>query len=125
MKQDDSKQFLISKCHYYKGEKENPFSEAARTDSVAQNKAMLWFYEQYWVNGNLHSYEKGEPDPTLSEYFSDYIYIPELRDFEADDGVPPSLKALIFNRYAKQSGGGLTDAIGDFKEFYRKYYKKG
>ena len=125
MKQDESKQFLISHCRYYKGEEKNPFEVAARTDAEAQNKAMLWFYEQYWVNGNLRSYEAGEPEPTLSEYFDDYLYNPKLRDFEREDGVPMSLKALLFNRYAKYSGGGMADAVDDFKRWYRKYYRNG
>lgn len=122
---DNPKQFLISQCRYYKGEEENPFDLAARTDPVAQNKAMLWFYEQSWVNANLHSYETGEPDPALSDYYDEYLFTAGLSDFEHDDGVPISLKALLLNRYAKWSGGGLADAVDDFRKWYIEYYRKG
>lgn len=118
---DNPRQRLIGQCRYYKGEKENPFDEAAERDKDAQNKATLWFYEQYWVNGTLKSYKDGEPEPTLSEYLGEYMNNPNIHDFEENDGIPMSLKALIFNRYRK---GAMSDDLEPFKRFYRQYYGK-
>ena len=76
----------LLKCYrYYKVEDDSHFEE--------QNKSMLWFYERYWVFVMV----QGE---SFSQYIEDYIRV-GLGLFEQFDDVPISLKALLFNRYAK------------------------
>ena len=96
---------LIKQCHYFKGEDVNPYD---RTD---QNKAMIWFYESVWVTQRSSGH-------TLTEYLNEYLAA-DLRSFEAEDKVPVSLKALLFNRYMKGSSDGNAEP---FKAFYRQYY---
>ena len=44
-----------------------------------------------------------------------------LQDFEPDDGVPITLKAMLFNRYHSSNGFYLN--IADmFKEWYVRFY---
>lgn len=93
---------------YYKGEQTNPY------EGKDQNKAMLWFYECIYKR-----MEKQEN--SLSMEISDYIQS-GLGEFEQYDDVPLTLKALLFNRYAK-GAQSLADAVEPFKKFYLKYYK--
>lgn len=44
-----------------------------------------------------------------------------LSDFCEGDGIPLSLKALLFNRYSKNAYS-LRSAAKPFKIFYLKYY---
>ncbi len=59
---------------------------------------------------------------SLAEYIGDFIGL-GLGDFSNDDGVPLSLKALLFNRFAK-SCYSMQSAVEPFMEFYRQYYFK-
>ena len=104
-----NKNELLKSCRYYKGEAENPF------DGVDQNKAMLWFYEMGWVKNA----ERGI-SPASSDAIDEYERC-GLRSFHSNDGIPLSLKALLFNRYAK-TAQSMLDAIEPFKAFYKKYY---
>ena len=66
------------------------------------------FYEERWVKVGgifpLDEYEKYG-----------------LQDFEPDDGVPITLKAMLFNRYHSSNGFYLN--IADmFKEWYVRFY---
>lgn len=97
---------LLKYCRYYKGEKDNPFEDKD------QNKSMLWFYESIWVN----RYATTVLDSTIDEY----VHY-GLGNFEMHDHIPLSLKALLFNRYAKGSYS-MQDAVEPFKAFYHKYY---
>ena len=94
---------------YYKGEQINPY------EGKDQNKAMLWFYERY----NQLAIENTK---SLSEYISDYIRV-GLSNFEESDNVPLTLKALLFNRFAKGCQS-LQEAIEPFEEFYVRFYKE-
>lgn len=58
---------------------------------------------------------------SISEYLSDYLTY-GLRDFSKFDKIPVTLKAMLFNRYAKNAYS-MKDAVSGFKEFYQKYYK--
>ena len=82
----DKKQELMefcSFCRLYKGEKENPYKGE-------QNKACLWSYERAWL------LEFAKPhSPLLMSYFSEYISV-GLTYFSTHDGVPITLKALLF-----------------------------
>lgn len=98
---------LLKSCRYYRGEAENPFEGKDR------NKAMLWFYERAWLS------DWGSR--SLDEMIADYVGV-GLAHFESKDGIPISLKALLFNRYAKMEQS-MSDAVEPFKDFFRKYYK--
>lgn len=99
------KKDLISFCRYYHGEETCPFSE--------EDKSMLWDYERTWVADMMS-------DDDFSEYISDYLAV-GLRDFSMFDDTPITLKAMLFNRYAK-TAYTMQDAVPGFKEFYQKYY---
>lgn len=101
-------------CRYYKGEKENPF------EGKDQNKAMLWFYERTWVFDTLKAYENNVD--VFSDILDEYVNV-GLGTFQQADGVPASLKAVLFNRYAK-GGNSLQDEVEPFKKFYNKYYNR-
>lgn len=96
----------LSYCRYYHGERVNPFV------GISQNKTMLWFYEMCWVNEKSARLQ--------AEYVSEY-QIAGLSDFCEGDGIPLSLKALLFNRYSKNAYS-LRSAAKPFKIFYLKYY---
>lgn len=98
---------LLKFCRYYKGGKINPYI------GKDQNKAMFWEYERYWV---LQS----KKDGAFSEALTDYVNN-DLDQFNFNDGVPVTLKAVLFNRYA-QTAYSLRDAVEPFKEFYKKEY---
>lgn len=98
---------LIKYCRYYKGEEECPES------IKRQHNQSLWYYEQVWATVEMHRDENG--GDVLG-----YIHY-GLQDFNADDGTPITLKALLFNRYCHWSGGYGNDAE-NFKKWYLKYY---
>lgn len=109
MKREDAILF----CRYYKGEdKCPPFHDP--------NKKALWEYERFWVGQKMKFNGIKEDDyvsdGTLEEYMS-----AGLRQFQETDGVPITLKALLFNRYAKTSYS-METAVDGFKEFYLKHY---
>lgn len=102
MKKDD----LLRFCRYYRGESRNPFTNDG-------TRALLWDYERSWVSDNL---KEGD----FSDYLNDYIAV-GLQDFSKYDDTPVTLKAVLFNRYAK-TAYTMQDAVPGFKEFYQKYY---
>lgn len=105
---------LMQICRYYKGEQNNPY------DGKDQNKAMLWFYERCWVHDTSKAQMQGNGN-VYAEYEREYATY-GLEQFNASDGVSMSLKALLFNRYGRDSYS-MADAVDGFKEFYNKYYK--
>lgn len=106
-----NKKDLLQFCRYYKGEASNPY------DGKDQDKAMLWDYERFWIEQNFS--ESGRN--ILADYLDEYASI-GLSLFEMRDDTPATLKALLFNRYAK-SAYSMADAVDGFKKFYQKYYK--
>ncbi len=98
---------------YYKSEQTNPY------EGRDQNKAMLWFYERCYKLTIVNAKYNDNP---FEEYISDYIRS-GLGYFEYSDGVPITLKAYLFNRYAKGSQS-LAEAVEPFKKFYMEYYKE-
>jgi hypothetical protein len=92
---------------YYKGEKENPF------DKTRNNTAkMAWWYEKVYS-------EMGEK--ILDSYLKEYISM-GLVDFESTDSTPITLKALLFNRFAKGYDARIF-ALDDFRNWYVEKYK--
>lgn len=103
----DKKKELIKFCRLYKGEVSNPY----KTDS---SKAIIWDYERAWL------FESVKPSsPLLIANLEDYTSS-GLALFNIHDGVPATLKATMFNRYAK-THYSLIDAVAPFKDFYKKY----
>lgn len=76
-----TKEELIKQCRYYKGEEESPY------EGVDQDKDMLWFYESHWVMS-------GTSEDMVSDYHRLHISTDNI-------SIPTSLKALLFNRFAK------------------------
>ena len=104
----DDREKLMELCRYYKGEKENPYKEE-------QNKACLGSYERAW----LLEFTKPQ-SRLLMSYLSQYTAV-GLTCFSTDDNVPITLKALLFNRYARTQYSNY-EAVESFKRFYNKYY---
>ena len=93
---------MLPLCKYYKG-------EGVPVSGSDPNYKMLAMYERAWVFG------AGSPD-YVAEYKAS-----GLASFCADDGVPLSLKALLFNRYCV-GAWSTASAVVPFKSFYKKYY---
>lgn len=90
---------LLKFCRYYDGKTVDP-----------EHKQM-GEYEQRWVE--MMQNDKRFVQDLIIDYIRHY-----LETFSLDDGVPISLKALLFNRYMHW-GPGTPDG---FKDFYRKCY---
>ena len=87
---------LIKLCRYY------------GVEGGDQKNTVACFYEEKWVND-------GGSFPT-----DEYIEF-GLEEFNIDDGVPISLKAMLFNRY-KISNGYYNNMTEMFKDWYIKFY---
>jgi len=97
----------IKSCRYYNGEKKSPFHGG--------DNAMFWGYECWWVE----SFHDEQKRLVLQEALDRYQRF-GLNSFDDSDGTPVSLKALLFNRYEHWLEGGPED----FKEWYRRVYKR-
>lgn len=98
---------LIRYCRYYYGE---PFDEFAK-ESSDQMVLLFKEYEFHWCT-NLHR-DKHMLMSMLEEYINAGLEL-----FRTEDGVPMSLKALLFNRYEHLAEGSPES----FKTWYRKEY---
>ena len=97
---------LMDHCRYYKGKE---------PDYEDQNANMCAFCEKMWIK-----FMQDTDDNRLSTLLSDYVTY-GLREFNLDDGVPASLKAVLANRYFQYNEMCEIDA---FKAFYNKYYPR-
>lgn len=93
------KKYLLSKCKIYNGNEEGLTS--------------LGWYEQAWVERKLADSEDA------------LVHITDYREqglecFREYDGVPISLKALLFNRFMHWGGPG--DSVETFKQWYVDAY---
>lgn len=105
---DMTREELIKDCKYYKGEIKAPVFDD-------QNKNMLWFYEQYWVQELINN------PKSFKDMGDEYeTYPTELID--KDEKVPYTLKTLLLNRYCKGSMGTKEDDAKSFNEFLQHYY---
>ena len=86
---------LQSFCRFYKGETVCPFKDG--------DKQMFWLCEKWWTEQTIPATDAG------------------LSSFELYDGVPITLKAVLFNRYCKYAE--RVD-IEDFRKLYRTTYIK-
>lgn len=95
-------------CKVYKG-------GAEKYDYRNGNDNLINLCERHWV-------EQCGPDSTehLKQTIKEYdVY--GLSNFNANDGVPKELKAILFNRFCHHLD--CVD-VNLFKEFYNEYYKK-
>jgi len=106
---------LIALCRYYKGEEECPYEDR---DKYVKDEEMWWFYEKCWVR-----FQQQAAYSDFAIYVSEYISV-GLEFFEMNDGVPISLKALLFNRWSKGSWS-LAEGVPSFKRAYIDLYKGG
>ncbi len=91
---------LLRFCKYYKGVESE------------DDLPLMAFYEKCWVDRMLED-DKEDIRGLIIEYVNN-----NLETFSLDDGVPLSLKALLYNRYQHWSWGSPEG----FKEFYYKRY---
>lgn len=94
---------LVSCCIYYKGEKEPP----------RDTNELFWWYEKKWVEFMLDD-EKAVYLSNINEEYRDC----GLSDFSKSDGVPQSLKTVLFNRYSHWCGCN----VDGFKDWYLNFY---
>ena len=100
---------LYAFTQYYKGSGTEP------TDNE-NNKRLIWEYEAFWAE---HEEERSNDHPRMQEYISDVLPL-----FNEDDGIPNSLKALLYNRYTHWMGGyALADDVRKFREFLYSHYR--
>lgn len=133
---DDKRKHLILACRFFDGSdtcdyKERldahevdkthlPSSECMKDEYTLPdeevrrllNACTVWNYEKHWVEASL----QGHGDSGCTKEYIDY----GNEDFNADDGTPISLKALLWNRYYHW-GGWMPDQES-FRNWYRKYY---
>ena len=105
------KNALQSFCRFYKGEAECPFKDGY--------KQMFWLCEKWWTDETIPGTDGGCEliTPILKEYTD-----AGLSSFELYDGVPITLKAVLFNRYCK-----YAERVGmvGFRKLDRTAYSKG
>lgn len=95
---------LLESCRYYKGESECP------QNIKDAGKESLWQYELFWAaNFNGTFDDNGE-------------YEWHLKDFESNDGVPITLKRVLFNRFI-QGAWNVQESVEPFKTWYNNTYK--
>lgn len=98
---------LLDFCRYYQGEDENTFS-------LNDDRSMLWEYEKIWYN------LKNSNDKQIDDFLRDYNLF-DMSEFEPFDGVPITLKAVLFDLFSNWAGVRNAD---DFKKWYKEVYKK-
>ena len=98
---------LFKFTQYYKGESDCPNS---------CKHPIFCCYEQIWVENEE---ERAEDHPRVLEY-KRYV----LPFYNEEDGIPLSLKALLYKRYTHWSSGSCTieDEVRGFKEFLQENY---
>lgn len=103
-----TKEDAIKQCKYYKGQKKCP----------TKSPSLFWNYERIWVEWTLESEdEKSKGAKELKLMLKRYKEV-HLENFQKDDGVPITLKALLFNRFEHWTEGD------GFKEWYMKNYRQ-
>lgn len=100
---------LYTFTRYYKGPGTEP------TDN-GNTKTLIWEYEKLWAEDEG---ERSDDHPRMKEYVKDVLPL-----FDEDDGIPNSLKALLYNRYTHWVGGyALADDVRKFREFLYSHYR--
>ncbi len=104
---------LLKQCKYYKGEAVCPFTN--------EQEAFFWMIEAKYVDA--YSKQDSAFEPLVTEAMKTYLHY-KLQDFEAKDGVPMPIKALILNRHLKYMEREDEETINSFKQFYKQQYPK-
>ena len=103
-----TKEAAIKQCRYYKGQKRCP----------ANTPSLFWNYERIWVGWTLVAEDdKSEGAMMLKSMLKQYKDA-HLENFQEDDGVPITLKALLFNRFDHWNEGD------GFENWYITNYKR-
>ena len=100
-----SREEYISMCRYYDGTEE----------SLEGNDSMFASYEKYWVEMHYTNVN------ILKEVLYGYK-LHGLGRFSHNDGVPITLKALLWSRFSHWNG--YPDDAENFKVFYQEEYLK-
>lgn len=95
----------IKFCRYYHGESECPFEDAEHST--------LWKIERAWAERMTIGHTE-----QIEEAIIEYVTY-GLGEFQMRDGVPISLKAVLFNRFCKYEERIDLEA---FKQFYLRLY---
>ena len=95
---------------YYKGENDCP------QNINNAGKRYIWEYEKRWCEMT-----KEENSEILASHTEEYISLPGLLYFSNDDGIPLTLKAMLFNRFSKGEYS-MIRAIDPFKKWYETVY---
>lgn len=93
---------LMDHCRYYKGEKECPYT---------MDEAIAWGAEKFYVE----NFREGS---IIFDFLSEYQRM-ELSSFQMLDGVPLTLKAVLYNRFEHYNEAGPEE----FKKWYMRVYK--
>ena len=97
---------LLQYTRYYRGEKECP-------ESCPHSN--IWSYEKMWVEKEE---ERDENDGRVLEYKQDVLPL-----YNEDDGIPLTLKAMLYNRYSQWVGGySLESDVRGFVKFLHQHY---
>lgn len=95
---------------YYKGHGTEP-------QNTGNNERLIWGYEQMWAENEE---ERSDEHPRMKEYVTDVLPL-----FNEEDGIPNSLKALLYNRYTHWMGGyALEEDVKNFREFLYVHYRQ-
>ncbi len=99
---------LYMHTRFYKGPDTEP-------DTNENNARLLWDYEKMWVQCEEM---RDENSAMVREYIDDVLPL-----WSEEDGIPLSLKALLYNRYTHWMGGyGLEADVAGFKRFIKRDY---
>lgn len=97
---------LLKLCIYFKGEGTAP-------DTLRESgQALFWDYEKRWFEWGGQFDDEG-----LFEAYG-------LTGFEENDGVPLTLKKLLFARHMHWNAFGI-ESVEPFKEWYISRYRAG
>jgi hypothetical protein len=99
-----SREYYISKCRYYDGDD---------IMNAPADKINFAEYEAIWVRANLDDIDFLRD---CAKVYKDW----GLVDFNPDDGVPITLKALLLTRFIHWGSGHETP--DDFKKWYTEQY---
>lgn len=106
MEKDD----LIKSCRYYDG-KDTP------DENIQGDARILYDWEASWVRFQTNQGDKGILTSILEEYTS-----VGLGDLQPNDGVPITLKAVLFNRFGWHNSAPMEIIVQEFREFYKTLY---
>ena len=105
--QPKSKAYYVSKCRYYDGDDSK--------DIFGYDDPSFAEYEKVWVNSHFEDIDFLRDNVEAYKNWG-------LADFNTDDGVPMTLKAVLWTRFMHWGSGYETP--DDFKKWYLTNYLK-